>query len=132
MSLMKHVVDADGVGQDVPMTPWEEAEFLASLPPAPVAPVPPIISDRQFFQKLAVDGLIAHADALAAVKTGALPPFIQTIINNLPPDDSFVAEMLLSGATEFDRNHPLVGQLAAAMGWAPEQIDQFWREAYEL
>jgi hypothetical protein len=107
-------------------------EEVAALPPPPPPPVPPVISDRQFFQKLAVAGLITQADALAAVKTGTLPVFIQTIVNNLPPDDSFVAEMLLSGATEFDRNHPLVGQLAAAMGWAPEQIDQFWREAAAL
>lgn len=41
MALIKHVVDENGVGQDVAMTPEEEAEFLASLPtPPPAHPEP--------------------------------------------------------------------------------------------
>jgi hypothetical protein len=50
--------------------------------PAPVivAPAPVIISDRQFFQTLAVEGRITEDEALAAVKTGELPATLQTLV----------------------------------------------------
>lgn len=123
MALIKHV---DGV--DIPMTPEEEAAFLASLPP-PLNPVPQVISDRQFYQQLAVAGTITQAEALAAVMTGTIPEVLDTFIQSLPAPDQFTARMLLAGATQFERQHPLVAAVGAAQGLTTAQIDDFFRAA---
>jgi hypothetical protein len=111
----------------IPLT-QEEIDAL----PAPEIAVPRSISDRQFFQQLAVMGLIGPTEALAAVKTGELPGVLQALVDQMDEDARFATEMILSGATQFERSHPLVGQLAAAVGWPPEQIDQFWIAASQL
>lgn len=90
-------------------------------------PVPEQISDRQFFQGLAVQGIISKADALAAVKVGTMPSALEAFVLALPSDAQFNAEMLLSGATLFNRSHPLTAQFGAAQGWSSDQIDTFWR-----
>ncbi|ESZ63517.1 hypothetical protein X728_09220 [Mesorhizobium sp. L103C120A0] len=84
------------------------------------------MSDRQFFQGLAVAGVITNAEALAAVKTGAIPSGMMSLIAGLPEDSRFGAEMLLSGATEFKRTHPLTSAFGAGFGWTESQIDNFW------
>jgi hypothetical protein len=95
----------------------------------PAAPVPDI-SDRQFFQQLAVDGDISQGEALAAVTTGAIPPTLQTIVDGITdPAPRFAAEMLLSGATTFERSHPLTDAIGQATGRTPEQVDEFFRAA---
>jgi hypothetical protein len=40
--------------------------------------------------------------------------------------------MLLSGATLFQRNHPLTDAIAAAQGMKPDQVDDFFRAAAAL
>ncbi|MFC7399604.1 hypothetical protein ACFQU1_20535 [Chelatococcus sp. GCM10030263] len=98
-------------------------------PPAPV----PDISDRQFFQQLAIDGTITQEEALAAVKTGAIPASLQTIVDGIQdPAARFAAEMLLSGATTFERSHPLTDAIGQATGRTPEQVDDFFRSAARL
>ena len=47
-------------------------------------------------------------------------------------DDRFAAEMLLSGATIFRRDHPLTDQIGAAQGMTEEQIDAFFASAAQL
>lgn len=112
----------------------QEALTAPLEPEAPPAPTPPpgSISDRQFFQMLAVLGLIEQGEALAAVKTGDMPMPLQVLLENVPMQDRFAAEMLLSGATSFDRSHPLVPMLGFAFGWSASQLDDFWREAAKL
>lgn len=99
-----------------------------TLPP----PVPDTISDRQFFQQLAVAGIITEDEALAAVKTGTLPASLQALVDAMPDGSKFNAEMLLSGATTFQRNHPLTTTLGSAMGFTSEQIDDLFRAASVL
>jgi len=97
---------------------------------APPAPVPDEISDRQFFQQLAVEGTVSQAEALAAVRAGVIPPALQAIIDAIEDDaDRFAAEMLLSGATTIMRSHPLTSSVAAATGRSPSQTDDFFRAA---
>jgi hypothetical protein len=96
---------------------------------APPAPVPARVSDRQFFQQLAIEGAITQAQALAAVKTGEMPPALLAIINAMPQADQFNALMLLSGATTFERAHPMTAAIAAATGRTVEQTDDFFRAA---
>lgn len=91
-----------------------------------------IISDRQFFQALALQGAISQAEALDAVKTGTIPAAMQAYVNTLSGNDRFNAQMLLSGAVEFRRDHPLVAAYAAAMGWTGTATDDLWRFAATL
>lgn len=97
---------------------------------APPAPVPQSISDRQFAHELRIREIITQAEALAFVKTGALPAPLQTLLAGLPSqaarDD---AELLLAGATTFERNHPLTAVFAAGFGWDEAATDQFFRDA---
>ena len=101
------------------------------VPDAPPMPIPPI-SDRQFFQALALSGSITQTDALAAVKTGTLPPQLQDAINAMPPDQQFSAEMMLSGATAFDRNHPMTDAMMQVLGWDAASTDELWKYAATL
>jgi hypothetical protein len=99
-------------------------------PPAP-PPVLGPISDRQFFQALALPPyeIITTAEALAAVKTGALPAALAAIVAAIPDATArFNAEMILSGATQFERAHPMVAAIAGAMSppWGEADIDEFW------
>jgi hypothetical protein len=90
-------------------------------PPPPI----PAISDRQFFQQLAVQGIITQADALAS-NAAVIPPALLTLIAAMPVDQQFNAKMIISGATTFLRNHPLTVSIGAAFGMTPAQIDQFF------
>jgi hypothetical protein len=106
-----------------------QADPPSSPPPAPV---PQIISDRQFFQQLAIQNVITLDEALAAIGPGTIPASLSTLIGKLPLDQQFAAKMLISGATQFDRNHPLVATLAAAFGWNSAQTDFLWTSASQL
>lgn len=120
------------IGEAVEMTAEEEAEFLATLPP-PVVLVPETISDRQFYQMLALTGKITFDEALAAVQVGAIPAALQPYIDALAdPTDQFSAKMLLSGAVEFHRHHPLAEAIGQAQGLSKEEMDQFWIGASKL
>lgn len=115
----------------VDFTPEEIAE-IQNRPPQPPF-VPQIISDRQFFQQAAISGIITEDEALAAVSIGAIPTVLQTIVDGIPdPSQQFAAKMLLSGATTFDRSHPLTEVVRVSLEWTIEQIDQFFINAAQL
>ena len=98
--------------------------------PEPEPEVPSVISDRQFFQQLAAEGTITNAEALAAVRTGEIPSVLAIIISGIEDESSkFAAEMMLSGATQIERNHPLTSTIAFATGRSEADIDNFFREA---
>lgn len=94
------------------------------------APVPEDISDRQFYQMLAIEDTITEAEALEAVQIGRIPAALQAMIDTITdPADRFSAQMLLSGATVFRRSHPLTVQIGLLQGRSAGQIDDFWRAA---
>jgi hypothetical protein len=94
---------------------------------------PRLISDRQFFQALALQGAITQEEALAAVRSGAIPAAMQAFIDAIADQEQqFGATMLLSGAVEFDRNHPLVESFRRAMGWTVQHTNDLWRLAATL
>jgi hypothetical protein len=97
-----------------------------------ILPVPQFISDRQFAQQLAKMGLITKAEALEWVKAGVVPAAFDAFVQSLPVDQQFDAEMLLSGATQFDRYHQFTETFGAARDMTPDQIDQLWRDAATL
>lgn len=99
----------------------------------PPTPVPQVISDRQFYQQAALQSIIMQAEALAAVQTGAIPTILMNIVNGIAdPTQQFAAKMILSGATQFERNNPLTASIGTALGWTPAQIDAFFIAASAL
>lgn len=113
-----------------------DGEWVAPPPPPPASPyVPPVpeeISDRQFAQQLAIEGDITQEEALAWVKTGDLPASVSALVGMLPAEDQFGANMLLSGATIYQRHHEMTAVFAQMYGWDDEKIDQVWRDASQL
>ena len=80
-----------------------------------------------------MNGKITPAEALAAVKTGDIPDAMQAMVDAISdPDQRFGAQMLISGATVFERNNILVDTFAAGYGWSAEQTDEFFRFAATL
>jgi hypothetical protein len=99
--------------------------------PPPASTVPQSISDRQFFQQLAVAGIISEADALAS-NAGVIPGPLLAIINGLPADQQFAAKMIVSGAVTYFRNDALTVAIGTAYGWNSDQIDAFFTAAARL
>lgn len=96
-------------------------------------PVPASISDRQFAHQLKKAGVITHAEALAFVQTGTIPAALSAIVEAIKDQDAREdAELLISGAVEFRRDHPLTGAIAAAHGWSDQETDDFFRAAGQL
>ncbi|KMO39179.1 hypothetical protein VQ02_10415 [Methylobacterium variabile] len=108
----------------------ERDGLAAQLAARQAGPAP--ISDRQFFQALAMAGAIGPDEALAAVMTGVLPGRIEAAVAALPAAEQFAARMLLSGATTFERGHPMVAQLGAALGYDAAALDGLWSAAAAL
>jgi hypothetical protein len=102
------------LSEDSDSAPWVEylADGGAIDLAEPISDVPPMISDRQFFQQLAIMELITENEALAYVQTGTLPGAFLSFIDQLPADQRFDAKMKLTGANTFDRNNPFWSMLS--------------------
>lgn len=127
--------DPDG-GPNIRMTEEETAQFWDEQDAhearfADVEKVPRSISDRQFFQQLAIDGVISEDDALAS-NSGVIPPQMLAIIESMSADQKFSAKMVVSGATVYERNNAMTIAIGAAYGWTSEQIDDLFRAAVKL
>jgi hypothetical protein len=92
----------------------------------PPPPPPDEISDRQFAQGLASQGIITEDEALAWAGPGTIPAALLGFVSMLPEADQFAAKMLLTGAQVYKRSHPLTDTFATANGWTKEQADAFW------
>ena len=95
-------------------------------------PVPREISDRQFFQALAMSSEITEEEALAGVAVGAIPARMETVIAALPEEQQFPVRMMISGATVYHRDSPTVIALQQLLGWTNEQTDNLWKLAASL
>lgn len=109
-------------------TQWLNANNTPDPYVAPPDPVPQSISDRQFFQQLSIVGIITEDQALAS-NAAVIPPPLLALIEALPADQQFAAKMLVSGATIFERHHPITEAIGQAYGWTVEQIDGFFTAA---
>lgn len=103
-----------------------QAAYLAANP------VPEIISDRQCFQQLAVLGKVTQDEALAAVTVGSLPKVVTDGIDALPAEQQFPAKMMLCGATQFFRSHPMTPVFGRFMGMDGTALDALWRAAAQI
>lgn len=96
--------------------PDTHPEVAAFLNPAPA--LPPLTS-RQL--RL---GLITNGIALSAVDAA-----IGEIADEVQRE---IARVEWEYATTFERSHPLINQVGAALGLTPAQIDAMWQEATSL
>ncbi len=111
----------------------DDTYFVRTVDPATLPPpVPGAISDRQFFQQLAVMGVVSETDAEAAVATGTLPTAMVELVSLLPEPAQFPARMLLKGATTFYRQHEMTDTITWLYGWTGDQVDQLFRDASAL
>ncbi len=113
---------------------WLEKE-IARLEkhPAAASTVEQIVSDRQFYQGLALRGFCTPEEALGAVRTGLLPPALRAFVDAIADaQERWAAEMLLSGAKEFRRDHPFVSRVGAWAGLDTESLDDFWSQCSAL
>jgi hypothetical protein len=110
---------------------WVEAGGVTDPYVAPVPEVPQQISDRQFFQQLAVLGIITEAEALAS-NAAVIPPPLEALIDAMPVDQQFAAKMIVSGATIYHRDAALTVAIGTAYGWSAGQIDAFFTAAAAL
>lgn len=117
-----------------PFTGIEDDNYvIRTVDPATIPPqVPASISDRQFFQQLAVQGIISEQEAENAVATGTIPAAMIALIDLLPPEAQFPARMLLKGATVFERHHTMTATIAILYGWTEGETDDLFREAAAL
>lgn len=116
------------VPDELDLTGYNDAVAALSKPPVPAS-----ISDRQFAQALAKDGTITQTEALSLVRTGTLPKALQDVVDAMTDrDEAFDATMLLSGATTFERAHPMVETLGKALGKSDAELDNLWISAGAL
>jgi hypothetical protein len=100
---------------------------------SPASPSSPVISDRQFYQGLALRGLCTQVEALDAVRIGVLPDALRAFVDAISDSDQrWATEMLLSGAKEFRRDHPFVNEIGAWAGLDMQDLDAFWAQCGSL
>jgi hypothetical protein len=118
-----------GHGRDMAL--WLVAAKRAALlgEPAPAVPVPQVITDRQFGQRLRDLEIITQAEALAFVGQGTVPAVLAALIAALPEAARDDAMLSVVGAVEYRRNHPFTTAIGTAFGWSSEQVDDFFRAA---
>lgn len=98
----------------------------------PPEPVPEKISDRQFFQQMAIDGHITREEAEEAVGPGTIPATMTLLLEQVPEELRWQVRMLIRGATEFLRHDPNTILIGHLYGFTDEQVDEIWRKAYLL
>ena len=106
---------------------------LDAAAPGQASISPSVISDRQFAQGLAARELITRGEALAFVQTGALPVLLANFLASVVDESKrFEINMLLSGAKEFRRDHPLASAIAEWAGMDAAAFDAFWSQCSML
>lgn len=122
-------IELDGIEMLVPNEPanrhrqmiaeWEaQGNTIPAYEPPPPPPLAPL-SARQL--RL---GLVTNGFTLVQVEAT-----IDAIEN---AQDREVARIEWEYASQFDRAHPLIEQVGAALGLTPEQIDTMWQAALAL
>jgi hypothetical protein len=117
---------AIGVTFDCSTGQTQQVEFTPDDGPSAV---PREISDRQFFQQLAIAGHITEDEALNAVGPGIIPAAMDALVSQLPDELQFGARMLIRGATIYQRDNPIADLIRQLFGWAEADTDDFWRAA---
>lgn len=112
------ITPAEGDTPAVYAEPSDETLAAAIVAPEPPPPVPAWVTRRQLKQWLIEHG---HLAAVEAALAGIEDTTARAVALNWWTESN-----------EFRRDHPLVAQLAAALGMSGEQADEAFREASSL
>ncbi|WP_094462602.1 hypothetical protein [Pannonibacter phragmitetus] len=94
----------------------DAAEVVAFLAPAPSLPA---LTARQF--------------RLGLLDSGMAPAQVDAVIAQIADETERArAQIEWEYASQFQRSHPLVATLSAALGLTPEQVDVMWADAAQL
>lgn len=130
-----NLVDDEWVAQEnlsaIERFDYDKAGFLAEIAPFdfpdPVAPLPPGLTPVVFHH------LSARQLRLGLIAAGILPSQVDAAISAIPDATArAIAEIEWEYATQFERDHPLIGQVGGALGLTPEQINTMWEAALLL
>ncbi|MFN4126902.1 hypothetical protein [Pannonibacter indicus] len=108
--------DGDPIYSDHEWLVEDDPEVVAFLAPTPS--LPPLTA-RQF--------------RLGLLDAGMAPAQVDAVIAQIEDEASRVrAQIEWEYASQFQRAHPLVTTLSAALGLTPEQVDVMWADAAQL
>lgn len=98
-----------------PMSAQEQNEFLASRVPEAPPPIPPV-TRRQL--------------RIWLRRRGITSAMVEAAIGQIEDEDQRDEALIeWHDATAYDRAHPFVALIGAALGFSSEQMDAGWREA---
>lgn len=97
----------------------DDGNEIVEGPPDGGPPSTPVLTRRQLRLGLLANGITT---AQVEVVIGAIPAEI----------DREMAQIEWADASQYERTHPLVDQIGAAMSLTPEQIDAMWMAAAAL
>lgn len=134
--------DQDGINWHIPsydnstyiaqkMRDWVESgnEILPYIVPIEETLPPDCITRRQCAIEMRERGFITPLEALNMTKTGEIPAFVSAAFAAMSEEDRILAETDFAAANYF-RNNPLLIALMSATGATSEDIDQFFRDAF--
>lgn len=108
-------------------------EALEPFDPPPPPPVlPRSITRRQLLLGLAGAGLITPEEALAAATSGAVPAAIDAVFAQLPPAEALGARITWATMSVAERDHPLIGAVAAEIDLDEAALDALFLAAAQL
>lgn len=110
-------LDDRGIVIDLSEDPTQETIDLLENAQPPVA-IPKAVTPRQIRQALVISGISLN--------------IIESAIDSLPEPTKSLAKIEWEYSTAFERNRPLVNEIAHAIGWTPAQLDNLWILAASL
>ncbi len=120
MTMIRIEVDmVTGARAEIELTPEE----IAALNVPESAAASRDVSFWQFMMAAWKFNFITHAEALAAVRQGIMPPAFAEAISDLPAEAKLEAELKFAGITRMLRSDPLFGLVVEANIATDEQID---------
>lgn len=89
------------------------------------------ISKKQFFEQLAIDGIVTEQEAAAAFG-GTIPQTFQTYIESLPANVRFSTTLTILGGQSYKYDSPFITNITKYFGWDNERFQTFWTSASKL
>lgn len=136
LGALRSVIELAG-GRTIPCDP-DNVEYAAILASGVEIGTPPdedgapavTISSAQMFKALALHGVLATQDVLAAIDAGVLPPDVEASVAAMPEADGIAVRAALAGGLA--RDSLTFASICAALGIAPADLDVVWAVAVAI
>ncbi|MDW9786788.1 hypothetical protein GOB29_19610 [Sinorhizobium meliloti] len=102
-------------------------QWMSENPAAPVHPYVPPSEPTPEEVRVAMPQLTARQFRLGLINNNLTPAQVTAVIEAMPAGaDKEIARIEWEYATTFNRTHPLIATVGAALGLSNEQIDAMW------